>query len=219
MIGVGAGSGLARVRVARDLVVIATGLGLIVFGVVAGGDRQVFTLGGLLVVVCGFGLRGHLRRGRGRVQVWSRGTRVVLSVIGLVLGLWALSWGAAALGVSSETATGTATDCSWFEGQSGIRHSSAGYYGCTVSVTWPDGTSGTRQVQLPTGDGTRATLLKPTGLVSHIVSTDVSASWQDGVAYAAVGFVLVGQALLSIVILLAGRDRSRASTRADGVRP
>lgn len=212
------GARLRRTHIIRDLIVIAAGSGLLVFGLVSDSGLASY-VGGLLIVICAIGLRMHLRT-RPPAQVWTRRTRTVLSVIGLVLGVCGLVWACATIGWLGQRATGVVTDCRYVPTLNTGRQYISAHDECKVAVIWPDGTHGTYVVGIGRrGNGTAVTLYQAYGPLKYLVQTGVQPSWQDGVAYLVAGFILLGQAVLSLAVLASGDGRRKVTSGGEAASP
>jgi hypothetical protein len=128
-------------------------------------------------------------------RTWRFSTRFLLSVIGLVVGVYFLASSLSLVGLVGQRATGTYTDCQ-ASSESGPQGS------CYADVRWPDGTSDHLVINSYHPDGTTATFVKPPAALSAFVKADAQWTWPDALAFFGISTALILQALYSLGVLV-----------------
>lgn len=185
-------------RLWRDWVVVAAGIGLLGFNIVAGAGvfgylvaLALIALGGVAALLHHLGIR----------RDWPRRIRWLFTAIGFVWGAYLLVGGIAVGGPLAQHAVGIAQDCAYSPAHGHVE----AFYGCQVTTHWPDGTSGAYLVNLDTGNGTTVDMANPPAALRWFFAPDQAPSFTSVITYILLGVLVFGQSLLSLTLLLTGR--------------
>ena len=198
-----------NVWLVRDLVLMLAGLFVIGLGF-AGGGVPAFALGvfGALTGLVALGVHG----GAAATRWWGWKVTIGLCAVGLLFAAYPLAAGVEAIPGTGAVATGTARFCVWVPEDRSQSNSASDHYSCTVDVTWPDGTSGSYPVDIPSGgEGTRVTLYQTT-----FGPTTSTPSWPVALTFLIAGGVVAGQAVLSLLVLAAGAAGAKRTGPVSG---
>lgn len=204
-----------RFRVTRDLVVVALGVFVFIVGLVAGGSSTTWGLAIAMIVIFAIAAYAHSHM-RSYRQAFTRRGRLILSLIGLVLGLYLGAAGIAGFGGFGQQGTGIARNCVFVPAthqstSHGVGSSRPAHNVCDATVTWPDGTSSQLAVDLPTNlnNGTRVLLHRPAAAFDWLAGPGVQTPWADALALVLTCLLLVGQAVASMIVLATGAHGDR----------
>ena len=125
---------------------------------------------------------------------WKGSTRFLLSLLGLILGVYFLANSLVLVGLVGEKAVATIDDCHT------ATHNGHGTV-CYAQVHWPDGTTSESLFNGYAKVGSSATFIKPPAIVSVLVNDEPQWTWPDALAFFGIAVAAILQALYSLGVL------------------
>jgi hypothetical protein len=189
-------------RMTRDAIGIAFGFVLLVAGIVywiTTSWDYAWIIGIILVVTSFVAFALHSTPFD---RKWRFSRRFLLSVIGLVVGVYFLASSLSLVGLVGQRAIGTYTDC-----QASSENGPAGI--CYADVRWPDGTSDHLVINSYHPNGTTTTFVKPPAALSAFVKADSQWTWPDALAFFGISVALILQGIYSLGVLVFNIFRRR----------